>query len=65
VYRLGDALRVKVVRVNLDDRKLDFELDDSGAKKPASTSTARSRGERRSANKLRRRKKPRSPQQLS
>jgi ribonuclease R len=26
VYRLGDALRVRVVRVDLDDRKVDFEL---------------------------------------
>ena len=24
-YRLGDAIRVRVVRVNLDDRKIDFE----------------------------------------
>ncbi|MFC1349462.1 MAG: ribonuclease R [gamma proteobacterium symbiont of Phacoides pectinatus] len=27
VYRLGDALRVKVAAVNLDDRKIDFVLD--------------------------------------
>jgi ribonuclease R len=26
VYRLGDSLRVRVVRVDLDDRKIDFEL---------------------------------------
>ena len=26
VYRLGDALRVKVVRVDLDERKIDFDL---------------------------------------
>ncbi|MEE4378611.1 MAG: ribonuclease R [Candidatus Competibacteraceae bacterium] len=26
VYRLGDPLRVKVVRVDLDERKIDFEL---------------------------------------
>ena len=26
VYRLADQLRVKVVRVNLDDKKIDFEL---------------------------------------
>ena len=26
VYRLGDSLRVRVVRVDLDERKIDFEL---------------------------------------
>jgi ribonuclease R len=26
VYRLADKVRVRVVRVNLDDRKIDFEL---------------------------------------
>jgi len=29
VYRLGDSLRVRVVRVDLDDRKIDFELIES------------------------------------
>ena len=29
VYRLGDSLRVRVVRVDLDERKIDFELADS------------------------------------
>jgi ribonuclease R len=36
VYRLGDALRVTVARVNLDDRKIDFEpvqTPDKGAGK--------------------------------
>ncbi len=28
VYRLGDPLRVKVVRVDLDERKIDFELEE-------------------------------------
>jgi ribonuclease R len=32
VYRLGDKIRVKVVRVDLDDRKIDFELADSSGK---------------------------------
>jgi len=42
VFRLGDKLRVKVVRVNLDERKIDFELageensaNHSGARRPA------------------------------
>jgi len=28
IFRLGDQLQVKVVRVNLDDRKIDFELSE-------------------------------------
>ena len=42
IFRLGDKLTVKVVRVNLDERKIDFELagqenssNHSGAKRPA------------------------------
>jgi len=31
-YRLGDAVRIKVVRVNLDDKKIDFELVQAGKK---------------------------------
>ena len=31
VYRLGDRLRVRVVRVDLDNRKIDFELADAEA----------------------------------
>lgn len=31
-YRLGDAVRIKVVRVNLDDKKIDFELLEDGRK---------------------------------
>ena len=36
-YRLGDLVKVRVVRVNLDDKKIDFELIQSGknTKKPA------------------------------
>jgi len=32
-YRLGDVVRVKVVRVNLDDKKIDFELIQSAKNK--------------------------------
>ena len=28
-YRLGDEVRVRVVRVDLDDRKIDLELEDA------------------------------------
>ena len=28
IFRLGDQVRVKVVQVNLDERKVDFELDE-------------------------------------
>ncbi|WJW74795.1 ribonuclease R [Thiohalobacter sp. IOR34] len=35
VYRLGDPIRVKVVRVDLDERKIDFELAGEGAAMPA------------------------------
>ena len=32
VYRLGDRLQVRVVRVDLDERKIDFELADAPAR---------------------------------
>lgn len=31
VYRLGDRLRIKVAKVNLDDRKIDFVLDEENS----------------------------------
>ncbi|MCT7654987.1 hypothetical protein MBH78_10270 [Oceanimonas sp. NS1] len=31
-YRLGDKIRVKVMAVNLDERKIDFELVEEGPK---------------------------------
>jgi len=35
VFKLGDALEVRVVRVNLEERKIDFELaDEPQAEKP-------------------------------
>ncbi len=33
-YRLGDRIRVKVVRVDLDERKIDFELAEPETSKP-------------------------------
>jgi len=30
IYRLGDALRVRLTRVDLDERKIDFDLVDEG-----------------------------------
>ena len=42
-YRLGDRLRVRVVRVDLDDRKVDFELAEE-AKPPPEAREGRRRG---------------------
>jgi ribonuclease R len=33
IFRLGDEVTVKVVQVNLDDRKIDFELNESQGKR--------------------------------
>lgn len=55
-YRLGDPIRVKVVRVNLDDRKIDFELADKAEGEPARKAHGK-QGERRSSGKRRRRKR--------
>ena len=41
-YRLGDRLQVVVARVNMEDRKIDFDLVGSDAEKPA----AKTRGKR-------------------
>jgi ribonuclease R len=53
VYRLGDEVSVKVVRVNLDDRKIDFELADTEQQRQQ---TKKKQGKRRAASKRRRRK---------
>jgi ribonuclease R len=44
-YRLGDSVKIKVVRVNLDDKKIDFELLESAKKatKPAVKAKPRSK----------------------
>jgi ribonuclease R len=36
IFRLGDEVTVKVVQVNLDDRKIDFELNESQGRRRAS-----------------------------
>ena len=53
-FRLGDELVVRVADVNLDDRKVDFELEEvktfarrNGGKKPASKRSDDSRGKSR------------------
>jgi ribonuclease R len=40
-YGLGDRLQVKVTRVDLDDRKIDFELSGDWVQKPARPGTAK------------------------
>lgn len=47
-YRLGDLVKVRVVRVNLDDKKIDFELLQSGksAKKAGKSPSDKSRGKK-------------------
>lgn len=46
IYRLGDSLRVRVVRVDLDERKIDFELIETGRREEKPRSP-RSRGPRK------------------
>ena len=49
-YRMGDAVRVIVARVNLDDRKIDLELVRSAEKAPSSSEgVPRKRKRRRSS----------------
>lgn len=40
-FALGDSVRVKVAAVNLDDRKIDFELIGGGARRKASSTRER------------------------
>ncbi|GMQ83310.1 MAG: ribonuclease R [Gammaproteobacteria bacterium] len=51
-YRLGDEVRIKVVRVDLDERKMDFELV-AAAPPPRRKSGGRKRSTRRTRNKRR------------
>jgi ribonuclease R len=53
IFRLGDQLNVKVVRVNLDDRKIDFELSEKQQGKVGNKAkrTDRKKGRRRDSHK--------------
>jgi ribonuclease R len=51
IYRLGDLVTVKVVQVNLDERKIDFEL----VQKQSVLDKRRSRGKGKTASRRRRR----------
>ena len=46
-FRLGDKLRIRVVRVDLDEAKIDFELTDDGAGGGAGGSTGKHRGDKK------------------
>ncbi len=45
-YRLGDPVRVRVMRVDLDEAKIDFELADRGGKQRSRRGSPRRRGKR-------------------
>ncbi|MBY7922904.1 ribonuclease R [Vibrio fluvialis] len=58
IYRLGDAVKVKVLAVNLDDRQIDFELVETSrklrgegktAKKRAAEAKAKAKGKKEAA----------------
>jgi ribonuclease R len=55
-YRLGDEVKVRVVRVDLDERKMDFELAEATAAE-AGKPRRKSRRKQRSGGKIRRKKR--------
>ena len=59
IFRLGDPVQVRVVQVNLDDRKIDFELSDKPASKPADKSGKKNQRKGRRRKKTAQRKKSR------
>ena len=59
IFRLGDPVQVRVVQVNLDDRKIDFELSDKPASKPADKSGKKNQRKGRRRKKTALRKKSR------
>ena len=46
IFRLGDPIQVKVVQVNLDDRKIDFELSEAQAGKHSGKKKSRRSGKK-------------------
>lgn len=48
-FRLGDTVQVRVMRVDLDERKIDFELADTGADKSTTPRKSRKTTEKTSA----------------
>ena len=50
-YRLGDQLNVRVVQVNLDERKIDFELADKAAKETSGKKSGKKPGKKSSRKK--------------
>jgi ribonuclease R len=62
IYRLGDKLRVRVVRVDLDERKIDFELVLEEGEQPAAAK-GQPRAEGKPKGRSRSRNKSRQPQQ--
>ena len=62
IYRLGDKLKVRVVRVDLDERKIDFELVLEEGEQPAAAK-GQPRAEGKPKGRSRSRNKSRQPQQ--
>ena len=46
IFRLGDPIEVKVVQVNLDDRKIDFELSDGQTNKQTGKRSGKKTGKK-------------------
>jgi len=65
IFRLGDPVQVRVVQVNLDDRKIDFELSDGRPGKPTAkqpdNKAGKKRGKKSGKNKKSGKKSTRKP----
>ncbi|OAI13840.1 ribonuclease R [Methylomonas koyamae] len=46
-YRLGDSVRIRVIRVSLDDKKIDFELVQAGKKAKTKAAPAKESGKKK------------------